>query len=136
MTACLVANAPVFNSFLHAARQHQTRQQYQENASQDVYVSAASQRRRAQMPVTGQDSFGSLTRNDGLGSVSGKVHPCFLSLVDEATSDMAKIKAGSQTISGEQPAWRDSGRTNRVLVERSSSAQEGRIGESWFDPAV
>jgi hypothetical protein len=65
MIACLVANAPVLNSLLHhAARKHKL---YQKNDEPGSESHASQQRRRvALMPVTGQDSFGSLTRNDGL----------------------------------------------------------------------
>jgi hypothetical protein len=58
MAACLVANAPVLNSFLHTLRQnHPPQNQYSS-------MTPSSQRRQARMPVTGEDSFGSLRRND------------------------------------------------------------------------
>jgi hypothetical protein len=67
MTACLVANAPVLNSLLHHAtrKPHPYQQNDDPGPESSEYVS--QQRRRVvQMPVTGQNSFGSLTRNDGL----------------------------------------------------------------------
>ena len=85
LTACIVANAPVLNLFLHSLRHNSHRQQHQhqhhhhrpddrswqhQHGQQLPHseASPASQRRRARMPVTGQDSFGSLTRNEGLDS--------------------------------------------------------------------
>ncbi|KAG0128166.1 hypothetical protein HOY82DRAFT_39465 [Tuber indicum] len=62
LAACVVANAPVLNSLL--------RRKAKKPRSDEYNISANSRRRR--MPVTGQDSVGSLTRNDGsdgLGSV-------------------------------------------------------------------
>lgn len=60
--ACIVANAPVLNSFIQKVRKHTASEhgQYQLNSS---YA------RRRRMPVTGQDSVGSLTRNDEMISV-------------------------------------------------------------------
>ncbi|KAH8152678.1 uncharacterized protein LAJ45_03519 [Morchella importuna] len=60
--ACVVANAPVLNSFIQKVRKHAATEhnQYQLNSS---YA------RRRRMPVTGQDSVGSLTRNDEMISV-------------------------------------------------------------------
>ncbi|RPA89582.1 hypothetical protein L873DRAFT_1721185 [Choiromyces venosus 120613-1] len=62
LVACIVANAPVLNSFL--------RRKSRKPLCEEHNHSANSRRRR--MPVTGQDSVGSLTRNggnDGLDSV-------------------------------------------------------------------
>ncbi|PWW80252.1 hypothetical protein C7212DRAFT_355752 [Tuber magnatum] len=62
LAACIVANAPALNSFL--------RQKARKPSRDENNPSVNSRRRR--MPVTGQDSVGSLTRNDGsygLGSV-------------------------------------------------------------------
>jgi hypothetical protein len=62
LAACVVANAPVLNSLL--------RRKVKKPRCDEYNISANSRRRR--MPVTGQDSVGSLTRNDGsdgLGSV-------------------------------------------------------------------
>lgn len=73
LIACIVANAPVLNSFLHSlrhsSRQHQNQYRHDGNNRQRQQphsgASPSSQRPRARMPVTGQDSFGSLTRNEG-----------------------------------------------------------------------
>jgi hypothetical protein len=73
LAACAVANAPVLNAFLHEHIQKRR------DAQQDVELAkgqegggvAGVNRRRARMPVTGQDSFGSLTRNNGLNSSAG-----------------------------------------------------------------
>ena len=74
LIACIVANAPVLNSFLHflrhSSRQYQNQYRHDGNSRQrqqpHLGASPSSQRPRARMPVTGQDSFGSLTRNEGL----------------------------------------------------------------------
>jgi len=63
MAACLVANAPVFNSFLHTVRQRQ-----RPYAEHQAPPRPTAGERRARMPVTGQDSFGSLTRHEGADS--------------------------------------------------------------------
>ncbi|CUS08466.1 unnamed protein product [Tuber aestivum] len=55
LAACIVANAPVLNSFL--------RQKVRKPSSHEYNLSVNSRRKR--MPVMGQDSVGSLTRNDG-----------------------------------------------------------------------
>ncbi|KAA8912987.1 hypothetical protein FN846DRAFT_903128 [Sphaerosporella brunnea] len=111
MVACLVANAPVLNSFFHSAKQHHTRQQYdQQRGSSDAYVSTVSQRRRgAQMPVTGQDSFGSLTRNDGFDSLSTKTGAALVQILD-----------------AEQAVWRDSARNDRALAGEAAAVGKGR----------
>ncbi|KAI5841210.1 hypothetical protein BZA05DRAFT_333598 [Tricharina praecox] len=70
MTACFVANAPVFNSFMHTVRNR--RRSYIDH-QQVPHPSEAG--RRIRMPVTGQDSFGSLTRNERLESQVAPPHP-------------------------------------------------------------
>lgn len=57
--ACIVANAPVLNSFIQKVRKYPSE-------NDQYHLSPHSRRRR--MPVTGQDSRGSLTRNDELMS--------------------------------------------------------------------
>ncbi|KAI5803683.1 hypothetical protein EDC01DRAFT_465251 [Geopyxis carbonaria] len=59
--AALVANAPMFNAMLR--RRHAP-------ASAVATPPGAPPRRTAAMPVTGQDSAGSLTRNEGAGAVA------------------------------------------------------------------
>jgi hypothetical protein len=66
MTACLVANAPVLNSLLHHTTRKHTNYQQNEDPGSDESSVSRQRRRVVQMPVTGQNSFGSLTRNNGL----------------------------------------------------------------------
>ncbi|KAF8536964.1 hypothetical protein BDD12DRAFT_795624 [Trichophaea hybrida] len=82
MTACLVANAPVLNSFLHTLRQnHQQQNQYSS-------MTPSSQRRRVMRPVTGEDSFGSLRRNG-----------------ESAGIEITSQKESPETVSTRSPTW-------------------------------
>ena len=66
IAAAMVANAPMFNSLLHKKRARGSSNK-SEAAGTDDAVEQNERRRR--MPVTGQDSIGSLTRNDPLESI-------------------------------------------------------------------
>ncbi|KAI5838852.1 hypothetical protein DFP73DRAFT_248890 [Morchella snyderi] len=61
--ACVVANAPVLNSFIQNVRKHKA------TSEDGQYQLNSSYARRRRMPVTGQDSVGSLTRIDEMISV-------------------------------------------------------------------
>jgi len=69
LAACAVANAPVLNAFLHEHIQKRRDAQQDIELAKGEGEAACGNRRRIMMPVTGQDSFGSLTRNNGLSSV-------------------------------------------------------------------
>ncbi|KAI5816211.1 hypothetical protein BZA77DRAFT_247311 [Pyronema omphalodes] len=72
--ACIVANAPILNSFFQTVRQQNLSNQGGAGRSKG----ASLVQRQARMPVTGQNSFGSLTRNDGMDSVAEPVCRMYL----------------------------------------------------------
>ena len=61
-----MANAPMFNSMLHKKR---ARGSSNKSEAAGAGGAATQAERRRRMPVTGQDSIGSLTRNDPLESI-------------------------------------------------------------------
>ncbi|KAG0634749.1 hypothetical protein HOY80DRAFT_894354 [Tuber brumale] len=114
LAACIVANAPVLNSLL--------RQKAKKPSSNEYNISVNSRRRR--MPVTGQDSVGSLTRNDGSGSV-----------IETRTEVVQKIDINpleSRSCSNvTHSPWRGSFLGTQIWTE-----QDGYGFPAWPPPAV
>lgn len=74
MVGCFVANAPILNSFLHTIKNaHASRIGSRSTSRKHPYTANTDERKRVRMPVTGQNSFGSLTRHDGNESVHDMV---------------------------------------------------------------